>query len=88
MGHMVSSKRLEGWLVIILRIIGNNIFSLCIIMIPNKDKIEYANFGKVGFNNHVSLSHNNILQRAHQWEHFYMRKNSGATLPDTFISYV
>ena len=35
----------------------------------NEGKLEYAKFGKVGLNNHVSLSPSNILQRAHQWGH-------------------
>ena len=32
----------------------------------NKGKMKYTKFGKVGLNNHVSLSHSNILQSAHQ----------------------
>ena len=46
-------------------------------------KMEYENFGKVGLNNHMSPSHSNILQRAHQWSHFHMKKHLGATLPGT-----
>jgi hypothetical protein len=29
-------------------------------------KLEYSEFGEVGLNNHVNLSHSYILQRAHQ----------------------
>jgi hypothetical protein len=36
----------------------------------NDGKMEYAKFGKVGLNNGVSLSHSNILQRAHQRARF------------------
>ena len=31
----------------------------------------------------MSLSHSNILQSAHQWGHFDMKKHLGATLPGT-----
>lgn len=33
----------------------------------NEGKMEYAKFGKVGMNNHMSLSPSYILQRAQKW---------------------
>jgi hypothetical protein len=36
----------------------------------NKEKMEYAKFGKVGLKSHVNLLHSNVLQRAHQWPGF------------------
>lgn len=35
--------------------------------------------------NHVSLSHNNVLQRAHQWAHFLMKKHLGVSLANTLF---
>jgi hypothetical protein len=49
----------------------------------NQGTMEYANLGKVGLNNCVGLSHNNILQRAHQLAHFCMKKYLGVTLAVT-----
>ena len=49
----------------------------------NERKMEYAKSEKVGSNNHVSLSHRNILQMAHQWPRFLMKKCLGVTLPGT-----
>ena len=40
----------------------------------NQGTMEYAKFGKVRLNNYVGLSHSNILQRAHQWACFCMKK--------------
>lgn len=51
----------------------------------NEGKLECAKFGKVGLNNCVSLSHSNILQRAHQWARFCMKKQLGVTLPSTLF---
>jgi hypothetical protein len=51
----------------------------------NEGKMEYAKFGKVGFNNYVNLSHSNILQRAHQWTRFRMRKHLGVTFLGTLF---
>ena len=48
----------------------------------NEGKLEYVKFGKVGLNNHVSLSHNIILQRAHQWSCSHMKKHLGVILPN------
>ena len=45
--------------------------------------MEHTKFGKVGLNNHVSLSHGNVLQRAHQWTHFRIKKHFGVTLART-----
>jgi hypothetical protein len=42
-------------------------------VVMNTGKMESIKFGKVGWNNCVSLSHSNILQRAHQWAHFLMK---------------
>ena len=42
-------------------------------------------FGKVGLKNHVSLSHSNILQKAHQWAQFCMEKYLGVSLLDTLF---
>ena len=39
----------------------------------NEGKINYAKFGKVGLNNHVSFSHHNILHMVHQWANFCMK---------------
>jgi hypothetical protein len=50
----------------------------------SEGKMAYANFGKVGPNNHVSLSHSNILQKVHQWASFFMKKFLGVTLYGTF----
>lgn len=36
--------------------------------------------GKVGLNNRVNYSHNKILQQAHQWEVFRMKKYLGFSL--------
>ena len=54
----------------------------------NDGILEHAKFGKVGLNNCVSLLHNNILQKAHQWAHFRMKNYLGATLPGIFPSHV
>jgi hypothetical protein len=40
----------------------------------NEDKLEYKKFGKIGLNNCVGLSHSNILQMAHEWAQFCMKK--------------
>ena len=40
----------------------------------NDGKMEYMKFKKVALNNHVSLLHSDILQRAHQRAHFCMKK--------------
>ena len=42
--------------------------------------MEYVKFDKMGLNNHVSLSHSNIPQRAHQWARFHTKKHLGVTL--------
>ena len=78
MGHVVTSKRLrdEG-LHTFLGMVGyymkdNRIKHFefvhhnVIAIDMNKGKMKYTKFGKVGLNNHVSLSHSNILQSAHQ----------------------
>lgn len=41
----------------------------------NREKLDYAKFGKVGAKNRVSLFHSNILQRSHLWTKFCMRKH-------------
>lgn len=46
----------------------------------NERKMEYAKFGKVGLNNHASLSHSNTLQRVHQWAHFHMKHTNTNTI--------
>lgn len=50
----------------------------------NEGKMKHVEFEKVGLNNHVSLSHSNILQSAHQHALLRMRKHLGATLANTF----
>ena len=52
----------------------------------NEGKMEYAKFGRMGLKNLVSLSHNNILQCAHQWARFCMKKHVGDSLPGMFFS--
>ena len=50
----------------------------------NEGKMEYTKFGKVGLNNnHLSFSHSNILQRAHQGGVFCKNKYLGVTLAMT-----
>lgn len=51
----------------------------------NECKLEYAKFGKVGLNNHVSLCDSNMLQSAHQWTCFCMKKHLGVALLDTLF---
>lgn len=51
----------------------------------NEDKMEYAKFGKVGLKNHANLSHSNILRKAHQWDHFFMKKHLGVSLYSTLF---
>ena len=51
----------------------------------NEDKLEYAKFGKVGLNNHVSLSHSIILQMTHQWGSFSHEKHLGVIHPNTLF---
>lgn len=53
----------------------------------NDGKMEYAKFKKVRRigNNYVSLSHSNVLQRAHQWAIFRMKKHLGVTFPRTLF---
>ena len=46
-------------------------------------KMEYAKIGNAGPKNHVSLSYNNILQQAHQWTRFRMKKHLHVSLPWT-----
>lgn len=48
----------------------------------NNGKMEYTKFGKVGLNNHdhVNLPHSTVLQKAHQWARFCMKKHFGVTL--------
>lgn len=46
---------------------------------------EYAKFGKMRLKNHVSLSHHNILQHAHQWAQFHMKKHLSVSLPKMFF---
>lgn len=43
----------------------------------NDGKMEYVKFSKAGLNNLVSLSHNNILQKAHKWARFSYGKTLG-----------
>lgn len=40
----------------------------------NEGTLKYSKFGKVNLNNRVNLFHNDILQRAHLWARFHMRK--------------
>ena len=51
----------------------------------NDGKMEFVKFRKVGLNDRVSPSHSNILQRAHQWAHFHMKKNSSISLAWTLF---
>lgn len=46
----------------------------------NREKLDYAKFGKVGVKNRVSLFHSNILQRSHLWTKSCMRKHLGVPL--------
>lgn len=46
----------------------------------NDGKLEHAKFRKVGLNNRLSLSHSNILQGAHQWARFCVKKCLVVTL--------
>ena len=48
-------------------------------VVMNTEEMESIKFGKVGWNNCVSLSHSNKFQRSHQWAHFRMKKHLGAT---------
>jgi hypothetical protein len=54
----------------------------------NQGTMEYANLGKVGLNNRVGLSHNNILQRAHQLTCFCMKKIFGCYSCSDALSHV
>ena len=51
----------------------------------NVGHMEYAKFGNVGLNNHVNLSHSNILQHAHQWARFHVKQHLGVSLPGTLF---
>lgn len=45
----------------------------------SEGKMKYTKFGKVGLKKCVSLSHNNILQCAHQWARSRMKKHLGVS---------
>jgi hypothetical protein len=69
---------------------AKSILSLCITMFQhtynmNDGKLEYVKSRKVGVKNRVSVLHSNILQRAHQWARFCMKKHLGAILPSTLF---
>lgn len=51
----------------------------------NDGKLEYAKVEKDSTNNCVSLSHNNIFQKAHQWASFRMKKRLGIIVPKTLF---
>lgn len=51
----------------------------------NKWKMKYAKFGKVGLRYHVKLSHINILQHAHWWARFCMKKHLDVSIPRTLF---
>lgn len=51
----------------------------------NDGEMEYVKSGKVGLNDRVSLSHIDILQRAHQWAQFPMKRYLGVTLVGTLF---
>lgn len=56
----------------------------------NEGKMEHVKFGKMELNICVSLSHSNILQRAHQWPYFCMEKywvQEWAILPQSGMDY-
>jgi hypothetical protein len=96
MGHVVSCKKLrdeglhtfKGMIGYCMKNNREKHFEYVHHNVANdmNGKMEYTKFGKVGLNNRVSLSHSNVLQRAHQWTHFRMKKHFGALLLELCIT--